>query len=147
MYRPDITARTPDGELVAVVEIKAGEIGPEDATEIRERIRTSMPEANKAYILVLTQDNGYLWRPLSSGTPPGSLPTEFPMTDVVRHFLPEIGPSNRLRESELSLIMLQWLRNLGSGEGGTGTEAGTSLAESGFTEAIRKSEVRWWDQG
>lgn len=145
---PDILVQGPDGRPVAVVELKnRRNLSPDVAADLHRQLLGYGTRSQAPYLLLLSQDSGFLWKnPDAEGT--NNFPSYgFPMTNVVARYLPHLNSGERLRESELELLVLQWLNSLTDGLQYASDEPEKSLATSGFLEAIQGamviSEPQW----
>ncbi len=140
-YRADIVIRSSDGSPICVVEIKNLEnLSRKDALVLRRNMIAHGMLANATYLMIISQDRGFLWKESRRKSPNASPKLEFPMPDVVARYLPQITSQNRLRGSELELIVLGWLNELAT-HPIVDTEPEKSLDDIGFTKDIKYARV------
>jgi hypothetical protein len=113
MHLTDLSIRDNRGWVVALVEAKNPiDLTPEWAVEIMERILTQSQLRGVRYLLVASQDWGYL-RDLSVPNPPQSPnATRFDMRPIIEAYTRAAPPSRRLRHEELKLTLFQWLLDM-----------------------------------
>lgn len=141
--RGDITAFAATGEVVAVVEIKNRQaLTAELAALLRRDLLTHGYVSRAPYFLLLSQDRGYLWGPSATNQPDAVPAAEFAMSDVIARYWHKLEAGERLRGSELQLLVLQWLQDLArSSEDTPQAEPERTLAHEGFLQAMRGSIV------
>jgi len=136
----DFVIHAPDGRFVAAVEVKNREsLTPELAEAIRRNMATHGQLPPAEFFLLLSQDTGYLWHQAYSETDAVSI--RFPMKEVVARYAPSAG-SQRLRGSELDLVIQAWLLDL-QHDNKPHTPADEALLRSGFVDAIRNGTWMW----
>jgi hypothetical protein len=139
-FVPDLLIEDIQGKPIAVVEVKAQRnLTIDDATEIRHSMLDRGLPGQIPYFLLLSQDVGYLWKGaqlIDPDAPPGY---EFPMGKVIARY--ENDPDRRIYESELSLLMLQWLTHLSTKALKATEEPEKTLAQAGFNDSIRNGLV------
>ncbi|HEX6797125.1 MAG TPA: hypothetical protein VF116_05345 [Ktedonobacterales bacterium] len=134
-----ITAR--DGAPVALVEIKNRQnLSPDVAIQYRRNLLVHGALPRSSFFLLLSQDRGYIWKD-ASATDLDAAPTQtFPMSHVVERY--SLIPSDgRLTGTAFALLVLPWLNDLSSGRRDDCQEPETSLAQTGFLDAIRGGHV------
>lgn len=86
-FTPDLVIRDKNGKPIAVVEVKSRDKLPADvATEMRRNMLSRGLPAQIPYFLLLSQDNGYLWRETSHLDPDTPPEYHFPMKNVIRQY-------------------------------------------------------------
>jgi hypothetical protein len=140
-FQPDIVIENAEGQPIAVVEVQSRRnLSRDVATEIRRNLLSYGLPTQIPYFLLLSQDMGYLWKG-STQTDPNIAPSyEFPMNDVVARYSKR-DPGQRLYETELSLLALQWLTNLSAKPQDATKEPEKTLVSAGFYDSIRDSMV------
>ena len=135
--RPDILIRDPEGDTIAVIEVKnLPNLTRDVATELRHNLIEYGVPARVPYFLLLSQDVGFLWKEAKE-TDLDAPPTyEFPMNKVVSRYFKE-DSEQRLYESILELLVFQWLNELAVRPENDDEEPEKTLALSGFTESIK----------
>jgi hypothetical protein len=141
-YKPSILIEASDEKLIAAVEAHSRQNMSEDlATEIRSAMSEYGYSAHIPYIIVLSQDRGFLWKndPSLNGERPPDY--EFSMDSVIARFS-KSEPGKRLIKWGLEDLVLHWLTNLSfkPEEMGKG-EPEDTLARAGFTDAIHDAMV------
>jgi hypothetical protein len=141
LLRPDILIQNPATGPVAIVEIKnRRELPSAVAAEIHQMLLDQGYRIQPLYFLLLSQDRGFLWKDAHNGVPV-SPPQEFDMRNVVARYLPDLAPTERLREAELSLIIIQWLTDLAEGWQNHNHEPEHTLAATGFLEDVLDADI------
>ena len=138
----DFLVRSQDGQPIAAIEVKnPQELSRDDAASLRRNMLAHGMLPRTPYFLLLSQDTGFLWN--ESGHKTLNAPTayEFPMGEVVRRYLPEGDAKERLRGSQLELVVLQWLLSLTSSSQEVKAEPEKSLAPSGFLDSIKGATI------
>jgi hypothetical protein len=139
--RHDIVVQNTDGQFVAVIEIKnLKDLSRDTATNLRRNSMKYSLLPQTPYFLLLTQDQGFLWKESWIKGPETPPTYEFPMDKVVARYLKRT-PSERLYEIELEFLALQWLNDLAGGKQKTNEEPEATLALAGFNEAIKEATV------
>jgi hypothetical protein len=138
-FRPDLVIKDSEGLPVAVVEVKSRrDLSSNVAAEIRHSLLTRGLPAQIPYFLLLSQDVGYLWKtPDNLDAPPAY---KFPMDNVITRYS-KGTPDRRLYETELELLIFQWLMNLSVKPQNTVEEPEKTLEHAGFNEAIKDAVV------
>jgi hypothetical protein len=138
--RSDLVVQSADGNIVALIEIKnVPDLTAETAASIRRNLLMhGRLDFWSPFLMVLSQDKGYLWHQRSTTHQPTQPPTfEFSMQPVVERYLPSFAGSERLRGSQLELAVKQWLSDLASSDADKTREPERALAKSGFLDSIR----------
>lgn len=140
-HRHDIILQNPDGQFIAVIEVKnLPNLSRDVATMIRSNSMTYSLLPQTPFFLLLSQDKGFLWKEAwreGPETPPGY---EFPMNHVVSRYLKR-EPEDRLYEIELEFLAMQWLRDMAAGKQKTIEEPEKTLALAGFNESIKDASI------
>jgi hypothetical protein len=125
---------------LAVVEVKnIGRLSLPQAMNVREAlIESEAASATDSYILVVSQESGYLWKPMQAGNDDGRPDARFDMRDVLRDYLTDRELDGHLRGAELELAILQWLSDLSRGRGRVPSEE-SSMAD--LANAIRGARI------
>ena len=141
-YKPSILIEDSDEKLIAAVEAQSRLDMSEDlATYTRSRMFEYGLSAHIPYIMVLSQDRGFLWKdnPSTNGDRPPDY--EFPMDSVIARFS-KSEPGKRLIKWGLEDLVLHWLTNLSfKPEEMREGEPEETLARAGFTDAIHDAMV------
>lgn len=138
----DVTVRAPDGRVLAVVEVK-NRVGltRDIATPFRRNIIAHSNLGAAPYFLLVSQDEGYLWRQrpdLETSAPPDAA---FDMASVVTRYLGAQTPGSRLQGIQLQAVVYRWLIDLADDRVSTEAQAIASLSATGFIDAIRGATV------
>jgi hypothetical protein len=140
-FRPDILLTGPDGTVLAQVEVhNPPDLSPDAAAEIRRCLLTAASGHPSTFLLVVSQDRGYLWTNGGAADRPPDF--EFPMAEVVKRYWSDAAPG-RLRGQELEFIVHDWLNSLARGSQGTGQEPEATLECAGFLKHTRGAWARW----
>jgi hypothetical protein len=136
--RPDFLIRGRDGEFIAAVEVKNPDaLTLPAAAVIRDRLAPPNQETTLQYILVVSQNRAYLYDTRANQYDPVA---ELPMFEVVESYYPLATEHQRFRGSELEILILEWLRDLTTGERAE-RAAEQELQAHGFLDAIRDGLV------
>ncbi len=139
--RADILIQDINERPIAIVEIKNwSNLVPEGITNIYEQFKeyNSNLTPTVPYLLLVSPKKGFLWKqPLTDPKPT----LEFPMDQVIARYLADPIAREHLRESELVLIILEWLTDLAWLLGEQADEPEKSLNAEGFLAAIREASV------
>lgn len=102
---------------LAIVEVKnIHRLSRSQAADIRQAVLESRAvPTDEAYLLVVSQEVGYLWEPGRDATDPPD--AQFDMREVIEDYLTARELGGRLRGAELELAILQWLSDLSRGRG------------------------------
>jgi len=142
--KSDLVVQSADGNIVALIEIKnMSGLSAETASSIRRNLLMhGRTDWSPPFVMIVSQDRGYLWDQRSTTHPPIQSPTsEFSMKPVVERYLPSFAGGERLRGSQLALAVEQWLFDLASNVEGRPREPASALAKTGFLESIRGGRV------
>jgi hypothetical protein len=136
---PDFLLINAAGEPVAAVEVKnPRRFSAADVASFQSQLAHVWRDRGPVrFVLAVSQERGFLF---DEHAQPGAPAVEFPMADVIRHYYPSVGADDRLRDSELALIVQHWLADLA---GGIRLPRPTEepLANAGFLEAVRGTRV------
>lgn len=138
----DMIVEDRNARETALVELKNRiDLSPEVAEDVRRSLLARFPLRSVRFMLLLSQDTGYLWDESAAGN---GMPRrlQFDMTGVVERYYRRLPPSERLRENELGLIAFAWLMDLTWVQDTESLpEPDRSLAQAGFLDAIRDGDV------
>jgi hypothetical protein len=139
--RPDILITDRDDNPVAAVEVKNREnLTPDIAAILRRNLIVHGYAPRTPYFLFMSQNVGYLWKNADSRDTDAAPDYQFPMQNVIARYL-HGEPKRRLSEPELELVISYWLIELTLGLREPRMEPQSTLAKSGFDEAIRGGRV------
>ncbi len=94
------------------------------------------------YFLLVSQEKGLLWE-LQKRERVDRLPDyEFSLSNVVTHYWTKLQPGERLRGSELELVLFQWLSDIANGMVPPLQEPEQSLAQTHFWRDLRGATVQ-----
>jgi len=139
--RHDIVIQNPDGQFVAVVDVKSYKnLTPEIATALRRTrmLHTLLPQT--LYYLLVSQEKGFLWKNAWREGPETPPTYEFPMDSVITRYRKskqEEKPFGR----ELESLALRWLHDLADAKVWANEEPEKTLALSGFTDSVKEGMV------
>lgn len=141
-YKPSILIEDSDEKLIAAVEAQSRRDMSEDlAIYTRSRMFEFGLSTHIPYIMVLSQERGFLWKDdlsIHGDRPPDY---EFPMDSVITRFS-KGGLGGMFTKSILEWVILHWLTNLSfKPEEMGGGEPEETLARAGFTNAIYEAMV------
>ncbi len=140
-FRPDLLIKNGEGNPVAIIEVKSiVNMSKDRATEIRGNMLKNGLPSSIPYFLLLSQDEGYLWKSLDQPDPDALPLYHFPMSRIVQQYSLK-KPDQRLYEQELELLVLHWLANLIANRQETTEEPEKTLAQAGFSESVENGIV------
>lgn len=132
----DILIQSPDGDTIAVVEVKnLRDLTPDEATEIRHSLADYGIPVEVPFFMLLSQDVGFLWKDSTYENRDAPPMYTFPMQNVVARYS-DRKPGERLYEAEFEILALRWLNHLTIKEYSSSQEPEKTLELSGFIEAI-----------
>jgi hypothetical protein len=140
-FQPDLLIKDINDHPVAIVEVQSRiNMSSDVATEIRRNMLDRGLPTYVPYFLLISQDKGFLWiNHLTKDH--DSLPDyEFSMDKVISRYSPK-EPEQRLYQTELALLILQWLTNLSLKPQELTEEPEKTLAIAGFNESIKDAMV------
>lgn len=138
--RADIKVQDSDGGDLALVEVKNRTgLSPDIAATLRRNLLAhGLASQNVRFFLLVSQDVGYLWDQDDPQNIDYASPTvEFPMVSVIDHYLPSLGSSDRLSESQVELVVTQWLWDLANGANDRPLEPELALSNTDFLRLIQ----------
>jgi hypothetical protein len=139
---PDIAVRAANGDVLAAVEVKAGDaLSPEVVIALRSNLAGRGALSKMAYFVLVTQQRGFLWLPDTLPWLDASPSVEFPMQPVIERYLHGPDAHRPMWEGELTLIVADWLHDLNLGLGDATRDPERSLAPSGFLDVMRRAAV------
>jgi len=138
--RADILVQDADGNELALVEVKNRQgLSPDIAATLRRNLIThGLANQSSRFFFLMSQDMGYLWD--QNSLPGVDIPSpafEFPMVQVVEHYLPSLSGTIRLSESQLELAVTQWLRDLANEVEDRPREPEAVLSKTDFPRLVR----------
>jgi len=141
-YKPDIIIRSKNNELIATVEIKNRKnFTREIAIDFRRNIIAHGLTQQYHYFLIISQDIGFLWSNKDNqelNSPPDK---EFSMKSIIKKHTISHGKNVRFRESELELIIFQWLNDLTFKQKDYNQKTEKSLYDTGFIQDIQDATI------
>jgi len=133
----DILIQGPDGETIAVVEVKnLRNLSRDEATQIRRNLADYGVPIQVPFFMLLSQDIGFLWKDSKYENLDAPPMYTFPMGNVVARYS-DRKAGERFYEAEFEILALRWLNHLTIGSQNSGEEPEKTLALSGFDEAIK----------
>lgn len=140
-YWPDILISDRFGAPVAIIEVKAlNGAGVQTATRYLRNLLAHGVVPPARYVLLITQDMGYLWSTPGAVIDEAAPSLAFPMDRIVQHYLRADGSSTPVRDLVLESIVQQWLADLADGIV-VDDRVTSSLREAGFLQALRDGLV------
>jgi hypothetical protein len=138
----DIVARNAEGNTIAVVEVKNREnLSKDVAIDLRRNLIMHGLVPVAPYFLLLSQDSGFLWKDMGLAALDAPPTQEFSMRPVLQRYLPQMESENRLGESILELLVLQWLNEIAIDGRESPEEPERLLATSGFLDSLRDATI------
>jgi len=139
----DMSILDEDDRNAAVIEIQAGsDLSQKDVMETRQWLlrRDLLPD--NVYLMVVSQDTGFLWNrtaPKDTNFPPDY---EFPMQGVVSRYFPSLKSSDeRLWDVVLETVIYQWMLDLSAELRDANDTPENIIAPSGFLEALKVGDI------
>lgn len=140
-HRRDIILQNPDGQFIAVIEVKnLPDLSRDVATILRSNSMTYTLLPQTPYFLLLSQDKGFLWKEAWREGPETPPTYEFPMSQVIARYTSR-DPEDRLYEIELEFLAMQWLKDIAAGKQKIVEEPEKTLALAGFDESIKDASI------
>lgn len=137
----DFLIQSPDGDSIAVVEVKNIEnLTREEAIQVRRSLAHYGVPLHAPFFLLLSQDVGFLWKDSESEKLDSSPTYVFPMSNVVARFS-DRKAGEILYKAEFSILILRWLNRLTLEPQDSSKEPERTLALSGFLEAVKGANV------
>lgn len=135
---PDIIVRNTKGQNVLTVEVRAARDFSRDfASDFRQQLAANDMLVEARYLLIASQETGYLWANLVSKPSFTQPDYEFPMDEIINRYFPSLQIGGRLRNETLTLVIFQWLLDL-SVQNRTANDYPESIfASSGLLEALK----------
>lgn len=140
---PDIVVNGPTGAPVALVELwNPVALSREAAIDFRELlIAHGLLDWDATFLLLLSQDKGFVWNQRSDANPRAQPLTEFSMAPVMSRYLPRHDGQRRLLGFSLDFVVITWLGEMVAGVLHHGDEPEATLAEAGFLATIRGGAI------
>lgn len=137
----DILIQSPDGDTIAVVEVKnLRDLTPDEAVQMRQSLADYGVPVQAPFFMLLSQDVGFLWKDSTSENLDAPPVYTFPMQNVVARYSNR-KPGERLYEEEFEILSLRWLNHLTIKKYSKGEEPEKTLELSGFIDAIKDADV------
>jgi hypothetical protein len=137
----DILVKSVQNIPIAAIEIKnMKDVYEEDAINQRRNMIAHGMLNNVPYFIFLTQERGFLWKnDMGMESPPL---VKFSMKNVLKNYLSELTAETRFKESELELIVRQWLFSLAqNGKLKNGKDPEKTLSQTGFLDSIQNALI------
>jgi|SRR6266851_8946470 len=133
----DILVQTPEGDTIAIVEVKnLRDPSLDEAIQLRRNLADYGVPVQVPFFMLLSQDIGFLWKDSKYENLDAPPMYTFPMGNVVARYS-DRKAGERLYEAEFEILALRWLNHLTIGSQNSGEEPEKTLALSGFDEAIK----------
>lgn len=144
-FQADLLIKTYEDDPVAIIEVyNIPDVSKEKAIEIRSYMLQDGLPLSVPYFLLLSQEEGYLWKNSDQPDPDAPPLYHFPMTRLIHQYYPQ-PPNHRLYDMELDLLVLHWLTNLIGKElrkqQEMTEEPEKTLAQAGFNKTIEHTIV------
>lgn len=140
-YRYDLVVRNNEGNLIAIIEVKnPRKLDPQFAHTLAQAALADTQLQQIPYLMVVSQDTGYLWRDVSPDKIDIQAASRFPMNAALARDA-ALYPGRRMSGDELVLRIQHWLTQLSLGQVSLGREPEKTLASQGFLAAIRDGIV------
>ena len=133
----DILIKSPEGDPIAVVEVKnLRNLSRDEAIQLRRNLADYGVPIQVPFFMLLSQDIGFLWKDSKYENLDAPPMYTFPMDNVVARYS-DRKAGERLYEAEFEILALRWLNQLTIESQNSGEEPEKALASSGFYEAIK----------
>ncbi len=133
----DILVQTPEGDTIAIVEVKnLRDPSLDEAIQLRRNLADYGVPVQVPFFMLLSQDIGFLWKDSKYENLDAPPMYTFPMGNVVARYS-DRKAGERFYEAEFEILALRWLNHLTIGSQNSGEEPEKTLALSGFDEAIK----------
>jgi hypothetical protein len=141
-FRADVVVHAADGQLLALVEIKNVEKFDRNiAAGIRQNLAEYWSLPDVPFLLLVSQDLGYLWSNEQGEHPDLAPLIEFSMRPVMERYFPNGMDHRRIPGAELEYVVFQWLNDLVWSRAAADDESSLPLHNSVFANAIRGGRV------
>jgi hypothetical protein len=140
-FQPDLVIQNDEGDPIALVEVaNPSHLSRDRATEIHRNIMKRGLPKHVSYLLLLSQDKGYLWENPDRESEEAPPDYEFSMDEVINRYRTE-QMSRRLYTEVLEFLVFQWLMSLANSEQESSEEPEKTLSLSGFNKSIKGATV------
>jgi hypothetical protein len=140
-FQPNITIEDYNESPIAAVEITSmPNVESDEAIKIRSNMLERGLPAHIPYLLLLSQDIGFLWKDdpsLKADSPPNY---ELPMDTVMARYSKK-PLEQRLYTGELEYLFLRWLMDLRAQPQEMMEAPDKKLTDVGFTDAIHRAMI------
>jgi hypothetical protein len=145
LQKPDIRVIGNDGQTIAIIEVRnRKDFTPEIVAEQAKYWLAHISMRHIPFFLLISQNDAYIWAHMKHREIKPVLPTyNIPMREVIDHYMPSLSPNERLRETELELIVYQWILQLSIGNKILPSTVSNGLTSSGFLDAVREASVQF----
>lgn len=141
-FMADVAVQSDDGRLLALVEIKNVEMFDRNvAAGIRRNLEAYMSLPDAPFLLLVSQDRGYLWSSEQRGISDQVPMIEFSMQPVMQRYFPNGADHRCIRGTELEYVVFQWLNDLAWSRDASDNGPPLPLHDSAFAKAIRGGRV------
>ena len=138
--KPDFMLIDPERYPIAAIDVKNF---PDFSKESAMRLRRSWSEygykPRTPYVLILSQDKGYLWKQPEQADPSAYPAYEFSMHEIVKRY--KADPAKWMDSMILEMLVHQWLFDLTFFPREADEEPEKTLALSGFKDAVKGATI------
>lgn len=140
---PSVLVLSAAGWPVAAIEVKnRPALGASDAKTYRRNLFAHAILTKPIdYVLVVSQDVGYLWGPSKKDDLDADPDVRFDMTPILARYGVAPGSPRRLYGEQVELFTSSWIRELVNREGPATSEPERTLERVGFAAAVRRGTV------
>ena len=140
-YRPDITIRDSDHNLIAIIEVKAiQKLHPGQARDIHRDYMNSLARPSASYFILVLQGVGFLWDE-SELREDGKPNFDFDMEEVFKDYFDPPDSIKSSRGETLEYAVFRWLLDIRENNRQRTTQTDELLVKSGFVNAIRDADI------
>lgn len=140
-YRPDITIRDSDHNLVAIIEVKAiQKLHPDQARDVHRDYMNSLARTSASFFILVLQDVGFLWVE-SELREDGKPNFDFDMEEVFKDYFDPPDSIKSSRGETLEYAVFRWLLDMRENNRRRKTQTDEILVKSGFVNAIQDADI------
>lgn len=143
-FLPSIIARTANGTIIAVIEVKnRANLTPELAAFFRlNRWRFGLRSLHSPFFMLVSQEFGYLWDQRDGPRPDAPPTMTFSMRPIIERYARWLEPDERLGGPQLELIVAGWLNDLADVHTEPAQPPLSAFAGTEFLDYLRDTTVR-----
>ena len=143
-YTADITIESADKRTIALVEVfNIANLDRAEAIAIRRNLIDYFALPEDPYLLIVSQEHGYLWEPAEAKRASSEPAQEFTMKPVMTKFASDHPAGVRMQAGIFDYVAVQWLSHLAWSMRSNGVlkNEDLPLAGSAFANAISNASI------